>query len=115
MHLHKQHGHIVIGQILRIPIFDLPQKHLCQPVRLYISEQPDDSQQAAFAKHLAVGIAGFDQRVGVAEQAVAWLQLDIEVFVLRKIDHAQRSVARRARTRRRIFMRQKAPCFCAAL
>ena len=47
------------------------------------------------AQHLAVGVAGFDQRVGVAEHAVAGFQFDIELLVLGNLQQPQRNVAGR--------------------
>jgi membrane protein DedA with SNARE-associated domain len=62
-------------------------------LRFDIAEQARDAQQSVFAEHFAVGVAGFDKRIGIAQQAIAGLELDIKLFVLRGIEKTQRNVA----------------------
>ena len=69
-------------------LFDSRQRELdkkqedLQKERDDIDKQKAVLSQAALAKHLAIGVARFNQRIGVAEQAVAGLQLDIKVLVV---------------------------------
>jgi len=52
----------------------------------------NDSQQAGLAQHLPIRVAGFNQGIRVTEQAVAGIQLHVELLVLGFIKDSERQV-----------------------
>ncbi len=64
-------------------------------MRFDIAEQARDSQQSIFAEHFAVGVARFDKRIGIAQQAIAGLELNIKLLVLGGIEETEGNVAGR--------------------
>ena len=73
-----------------------------------VPEQIDDAEQAVFAEHFAVGIAGFDECVGVFEDAVAGFELDVEMIVVGEREDAERNVER-ALFFGAVFLREEGP------
>ena len=79
---YHQHRHVIFGQILRMPLPDLFQQSLNQLARLHVPQVPHDPQHARLAQILAIGIAGFNQCIRVADHAIAGFQLHVELLVL---------------------------------
>ncbi len=76
-----EHGDVVFGEILGITRLDFSQQRFDHLVGRDVAQYPGDPKQAVFTEHFAVGVARFDEGIGIAQQAVAGLELDIELFV----------------------------------
>src|SRR5580704_655195 len=63
----------IIGKTLRDFLENRGDKFL----RRDFTEEIDDTQQAFFAEHLAIGVARFDECVRVTDEAVARVELDV--------------------------------------
>jgi hypothetical protein len=86
-------GDVVGRKILGETFGDFLEKRRDEFFRWDVAKQIDDTEQAFFAEHFAIGIAGFDERVSVADQAVAGIELNIEMFVVGELKNAERNVA----------------------
>ena len=86
-------GYVVGSEIFGKPLADFLEERWDEFLRRNVAEQVDDTQQAFFAEHFPVGVAGFDERVGVADEAVAGVEFDIELLVISDLKHAERNVA----------------------
>ena len=88
-----QQRHVVRRKIFRETLANFFEQRRNKFVRRHVAEQIDHAQQARFPEHLAVGVAGFDQRVGVVDDAIAGIELHVELLVVRHLEHPKRNIA----------------------
>ena len=79
---YHQHRHVIFRQVFWMPLRDLLQQSLNQKTRLHVTQVPHDPQDARLTQILTVGIAGFNERIRVADYAIAWLKLHIELLIV---------------------------------
>ena len=89
-----EEGYVVGREIFREALADFLEERWDEFLRGNVAEQIDDTKQALFAEHFAVGITGFDERVGVAEEAVSRLEFDIKLLVIADLKESEGNVLR---------------------
>ena len=70
------------------------QQRIDQFFRLDVTQQFQKTQYAVFAQHFPIGVAGFDQRVGIGYQAITRLKFNVEILVFRDAHDSERQIQR---------------------
>ena len=91
---HQHQGYVILGQVFGISFLDLCQQGSDEFLRFHVAQQTHDPKQPALAQHFAVGIARLDEGIGVAQEAIAGLQFDVELLVLCESQQPQGDVLR---------------------
>jgi hypothetical protein len=84
---------VVVVEILGETLSDFPEQRRDQLLRRDVAKEINDTQQAFFAEHFAVGVTGFDERVRIADEAITGVEFDIELLVLGDLKDAKWKVA----------------------
>ncbi len=90
----QQDRQVIAGEVLRMHGFNPLKQGMNDLPRLTDRQGSHQFEQPLAAEHAAIGIAGFIKGIGVADDDIPHIQLDLEGAISGSVHNAQRHIAR---------------------